>query len=86
MKYPTLDLTLTRTLRTGEAYFANLYLQWSSFRRGKCAFVVKTPETEVLAFFNARNQEVGNQFSAVEREQFGPILKYANIRKKLFQS
>ena len=26
MKYPKLDFTLTRSLRTGNVYFANLYL------------------------------------------------------------
>ena len=90
MKYPKLDFTLTRSLRTGNVYFANLYLQWNKIRRGASAPVVKTPESELLAAFNARNQEVVNvidsQFSTAEQEQFGPILKYPNIDKKLFRS
>lgn len=90
MKYPKLDFTLTRSLRTGNIYFANLYLQWNKIRRGTSASVVKTPESEVLAAFNVRNQEIVNvidtQFSVVEREQLGPIVKYSNVNKKIFQS
>lgn len=89
MKYPKLDFTLTRSLRTGNIYFANLYLQWNKIRRGTSASVVKTPESEVLASFNVRNQEIVNvidtQFSAVEREQLGPIVKYSNVNKKIFR-